>query len=83
VRSGIQALAQGIGRRLHLWALRGSRALALVPTSVGTGLTAVAVLLAHRLEAGRGRGSWIAARPAEERRPPPARARVAAVRPAA
>jgi hypothetical protein len=84
VAPGIHALSQGMGRSLKLWGLRGSRALGLVPTTVGTALTAIAVLLAHRLQAGRGRGSWLAARPLEERPPrPPTLARAAAVRPAA
>ena len=69
----IRALSQGL-----------SRALGLAPTTVGSALAAIAVLLAHRLQAGRGRGSWLAARPLEERgRPQPARARKVAVRPAA
>jgi hypothetical protein len=84
VPSGIRALSQGLGRRLRLWGLRGSRALGLAPTTVGTALSAIAVLLAHRLQAGRGRGSLIAARPVEERRrTEPDAARRAAVRPAA
>jgi hypothetical protein len=83
VASGIRALSQGLGRSLRLWGLRGSRALGLAPTTVGTALSAIAVLLAHRLQAGRGRGSLIAARPVEERRPQPTPARRAAVRPAA
>ena len=83
--SGIHALSQGLGRSLRLWGLRGSRALGLAPTTVGTALSAITVLLAHRLQAGRGRGSVLAARPVEERqRPQPLRTRrEAAVRPAA
>ena len=73
-----------IGRGLRRWRMQVARAVALAPTTVVTALSAIAVLLTHRLAAGRGRGSVLAARPVEERRPPrPVRADEVAVRPAA
>ena len=83
---GIYALSQGLGRSLRLWALRTSRALGLAPTTVATAASAIMVLLVHRIEAGRGDGSVMSARPVEALRPrQPARARrpTPAVRPAA
>ncbi len=68
---GSKALSQGIGRSLRLWALRTSRALGLAPTTVGTALGAIAVLLVHRLQAGRGEGSLMAARPVDATLPRP------------
>jgi hypothetical protein len=73
-----------IGRGLQLWRLHVARAVALAPTSVRTALSALAVLVAHRLSAGRGRGSLLAARTLDERRPREAvRTDEAKVRPAA
>lgn len=63
----ILARAARIGRGLQLWRLRAARAAALAPGTVVTALSAIAVLLVHRLSAGCGRGSLLAARPVEER----------------
>jgi hypothetical protein len=73
-----------VDRGLRLWRVRVARAAELAPTTVLTALSAIAVLLAHRLSAGRGRGSVLAARPVEERGSrQPARADETVVRTAA
>jgi hypothetical protein len=64
--------------------MRVARTAALAPTTVVTALSAIWVLLTHRLAAGRGHGSVLAARPVAERRPAsPERSDERAVRPAA
>jgi hypothetical protein len=76
--------AERFRRSLRLWRLRVARAVELAPTTVATALAAVGVLLAHRLEAGRGRGSLLAARPLEAGGPrAPGRGGAARARPAA
>jgi hypothetical protein len=76
--------AEGLGRGLRLWRMQVARTAALAPTTVVTALSAIWVLLTHRLSAGRGDGSILAARPIAERRPaPPERGDERAVRPAA
>jgi len=61
--------SERVGSGLGLWRLRMSRVAELAPTTVVTALSAIVVLLVHRLSVGRGPGSLLAARPLQAPRP--------------